>query len=259
MIVVWAPLRKERNQEQHALGGNTSPSAAGSPPQNVRQQVHLAKDDDLEPTLVLPATAPGAAADEPGRPHTDLEARLERLFVRGRELAGTLIRPEVDILEMGIVAASEAHRRHILTMVPHCHNRPTTLQLAMGALTVYNLRTSDYRPVGGTRTFGPTTVCFLPTMGCPGGPSKGVFSSSALRRVKAKMIALEGLFRELGAPRGVTILRRMVAIREPRGSGGRPRDGRSMVRTSPCVRHRHGASSPNGADDGQAPRGQYRW
>ena len=26
----------------------------------------------------------GAAADEPGRPHTDLEARLERLFVRGR-------------------------------------------------------------------------------------------------------------------------------------------------------------------------------
>ena len=31
-------------------------------------------------------------------PRTDLEARLERLFTRGRELAGRLIRPEVDIL-----------------------------------------------------------------------------------------------------------------------------------------------------------------
>ena len=40
-------------------------------------------DDDLEPTLVLPATTPNAAANEPGRPHADLEARLERPFVRG--------------------------------------------------------------------------------------------------------------------------------------------------------------------------------
>ena len=31
----------------------------------------------------------------PGRPHTDLEARLERLFTRGRDL----IRPEFDNLE----------------------------------------------------------------------------------------------------------------------------------------------------------------
>ena len=54
---------------------------------------------------MLPATAPGAAADGPGRPRTDLEARLERFFVRGWELAGTLIRPEVGILEMGNVAA----------------------------------------------------------------------------------------------------------------------------------------------------------
>ena len=85
VLVVWAPPRKKRNQEQHALNGNTSPSAAGSPARSVRQR----NDCDLEPTLVLPATAPGAAADGPGRLHIDLEARL---FTRGRELAGTLVR-----------------------------------------------------------------------------------------------------------------------------------------------------------------------
>ena len=144
VLVVWAPPRKMRNQQQHALKRD---SAAGSPPRSVRQRVDLANDDDLEPTLVLPATAPGAAAHGPGRPHTDLEARLERLFTRGRELAGTLTRPEVDILEMRIVAATEAHRRHILTMVPDWHNRPVIEQLALGALAVYNLRPSDCTPV----------------------------------------------------------------------------------------------------------------
>ena len=90
VLVVWAPLGKKRNQEQHALNGNTSPSAAESPPRSVRQRVDLANDDYLEPTLVLPATAPSAAADGPGRP---------RLFTRGREFSGTLTRPEVDTLE----------------------------------------------------------------------------------------------------------------------------------------------------------------
>ena len=146
VLVVWAPPRKKRDQEQHALHGNTS--AAGSPPRSVQQRVDLANDDDLEPTLMLPATAPGAAAHGPGRPHTDLEARLERLFTRGRELAGTLTRPEVDILEMGIVAATEAHRRHILTMVPDWHKRPVNnMQLALGVLAVYNLGPSEYTPV----------------------------------------------------------------------------------------------------------------
>ena len=41
----------------HALNGNTS--AAGSPPRSVRKRGDLANDDDLEPTLVLPRTAPG--------------------------------------------------------------------------------------------------------------------------------------------------------------------------------------------------------
>ena len=103
VLVVWAPPRKKRNQEHHALNGNTSPSA-GYPPRSARQRVDLANDDDLEPTLVLPVTAPGAAADWPGRPRADLQALLERLLTRGRELAGTITRLEVDTLEMGIVA-----------------------------------------------------------------------------------------------------------------------------------------------------------
>ena len=90
-----------------------------------REHVALANDDDLEPTLVLPAAAPGAAAHGPERSHSGLEAHLERLFKRGRELAGTLFRPEVDILKVGIVVATKAHRRHILTMVPDRHNRPS--------------------------------------------------------------------------------------------------------------------------------------
>ena len=67
--------------------------------------------------------------------------------MRSRQLAGTIIRSEVDTLEMGIVAATEAHRRHILTMVPDQHNRPVIMQLALGALAVYNLRPSDCTPV----------------------------------------------------------------------------------------------------------------
>ena len=45
VLVVWAPPRKKRNQEQHALNGNIPPSAAGSPPRGVRQRVDLANDD----------------------------------------------------------------------------------------------------------------------------------------------------------------------------------------------------------------------
>ena len=102
VLVVWAPPRKKRNQVQHAMNGNTSAS-------------------DSE--LTSPTTT------------TDFEARLERLFVRGRELAGTLIRPEVDILEMGIVEATEAHRRHILAMVPDWHNRPVIMHWARSPCT----------------------------------------------------------------------------------------------------------------------------
>ena len=159
---------------------------------------------------MLPATAPGAAANEPGRPQTGLEARLERLFTRGRELAGTLIRPEVDILEVGIVAANEAHSRHILTTVPDGHNRPVLTQLALGALAMYNLRPSDYTPVedvnilwalaGGLHVRARNGVLFT-YHGFSWRAFEGVVSSSAplgaarSETIKAGMTALEGLFR----------------------------------------------------------------
>ena len=82
---------------------------------------------------------------------------------------------------MGIVAATEAHRRHTLAMVPNCHNRPVITQLALGALAMYNLRPSDHTPVeevnilwaleGGLHV----RVCSSPTTGSPGGLSKGFF------------------------------------------------------------------------------------
>ena len=107
VLVVWAPPRKKRNQEQHALNGNTSPSTAGSPPRSARQGVHLANDDDLEATWTSPGVmklAWNVSSCEAG--------------------VGRHPYPPVDILEMVIVAATEAHRRHILTMVLHWHNRP---------------------------------------------------------------------------------------------------------------------------------------
>ena len=82
------------------------------------------------------------------------------------------------------------------------------MQLALGALAVYNLRPSDYTPVeevnilwaleGGLHTRAHNGVLFtyhafsLRTF-------EGVFSSSAPRRIKAKKMTLEGLFRKLGA------------------------------------------------------------
>ena len=214
LLVVWASPRKKRNQEQHALNGNTSPSVAGSPPRSARQRVHIANDDVLEPTLVLPATALDAVANEPGRLHTDLEARLERLFARGMELAGTLVCPKVDVQEMGIVAATEAHRQHILTVEPDWHNRPVMMQLALGALAVCNRRPSDCTPVEEVNTLWALEVNshFRGHKGVlfshHGFSWQGVFSSSTLRRAKAKN---DGAGRSLpqiaGPPRGVTVTR----------------------------------------------------
>ena len=118
-------------------------------------------------------------------------------------MAGTSIRPEVDILETGIVVATEAHRRHTLAMVPDWHNRTVIMQLAFGALAVYNLRPLDHTPVeevdilwaleGGTHIRAHNGAL---------GLFERVFLSSASRRIKANMMALEGLFRKLGAHMG---------------------------------------------------------
>ncbi len=44
---------------------------------------------------------------QPAHTHSALEDRLERLFAQGRDLASSLVRPEENIDEMGIVAATE--------------------------------------------------------------------------------------------------------------------------------------------------------
>ena len=138
------PIHKEQMTSPRRLGASAVHTRRPQlPGRSLRQRVDLANDDDdLKRTLVLPATAPGAAADGPGRPHTDLEARLERLFTRGRDLAGTIIRPEVDILEMASSRPPKRTDGNILTMVPDWHNRPVIMQLALGALAVCNLRPS---------------------------------------------------------------------------------------------------------------------
>ena len=84
---------------------------------------------------------------QPAHTHTALEDRLERLFAQGRDLASSLVRPEENIDEMGIVAATETLKRYILTSVPAWQNRPIMLQVALGALAVFHLRPSDYTPV----------------------------------------------------------------------------------------------------------------
>ena len=159
---------------EHALNGNTSPSAAGSPPRSLRQRVDLANDDgpgagcSLRPRRMLPQTSPGP---------------LVRLFTRGRELAGTLIRPEVDILEMGIVATTEAHRRQhpddgsrLAQQARYPAARigrsrcvqPETLGLHAGR--------GGEHPQGSRRgacTNAPTMVCFSPTTRSPADLRRG--------------------------------------------------------------------------------------
>ena len=94
--LVWFSSCKKRNQEQHAVNGNTSSPSAGSPSRSVRPRLSAANDDDLEQTMVIPTTALGGVDDATVRSHGEIEACLECLFTRGRESAGTLVRPEVD-------------------------------------------------------------------------------------------------------------------------------------------------------------------
>ena len=77
------------------------------------------------------------AGSQPAHTHTALEDRLERLFAQGRDLASSLVRPEENIDEMGIVAATETLKRYILTSVPAWQNRPIMLQVALGALQCF--------------------------------------------------------------------------------------------------------------------------
>ena len=99
-------------------------------------------DDDLD--NLLPGTM--VVAPTPVHPRTEIEDRLGSLFTQECELASTLAHPEENIDDMGIVAATEALKKHILRLVPDWRDRPVMLQMALGALAVFHLRPSDYTP-----------------------------------------------------------------------------------------------------------------
>ena len=98
----------------------------------------MADDDDLDALFL--ATMVGAPTSVHQR---SIEDRLESLFSRGWDLANTLVRPEENIDDMGSVAATEALKRQILSLVPAWHNR----QVALGALAVFHSRPTDHTPV----------------------------------------------------------------------------------------------------------------
>ena len=187
---------RSSSSEQHALNGNSRLRPPGLLLGASDKELTSSQDDDLEPTLVLPATAPGAAAD--GSLGTSFHARQavggHHYPVGGRHPGD------------GHRRGTEAHRRHVLTMVPDQHNRPVVMQLALGALAVYNLRPSDYTPVeevnilwdleGSLHTRAQNGVLFT-HHGFPGGPSNW-FSRRPLYGVSRRRL-LEGLFRKLGA------------------------------------------------------------
>ena len=181
VVVVWAPSRKKRNQQQHALNGNTFSPGRRVTLRSVRQCVHIANDDDLEPTMVLPTTALDAAVNEPVRLHNDLEARLERLFTRGQGLACTLIRPEDDVQDgdrRGHRCAQTAHPYGGTRLAQQARNAPTRIGRARSVLPL----PSDYTPIeevnilcsfdGNSYTRAHNGVLFT-TTGFPGKAAKG--------------------------------------------------------------------------------------
>ena len=132
VLVVLATPRKKRNQKQHALTGNTSPSAAGSPPRSVRQRVDLANDDDLEPR---------------------------------QRVGGHPYPPEGDILTM----VPDWHNRPVIMQLSFCalagcNLRPSDYTPVEGVNVVWALE-------GGLHTRA-TMVCSSPATGSLGGPSK---------------------------------------------------------------------------------------
>ena len=180
-------------------------------------------DDDMDALFL--ATMVGAPTSVHQR--TEIDDQLESLFSRGRELANTLVRPEENIDDMGIVATTEALKRHILPLVPVWHDRPVMLQVALGALAVFHLRPSDNTPVEevnvllaleGNSFIRAHGVLFT-NHGFSWREFAGVFSSSTLRRIKSDMMALEGLFWKIGTATARdrdSVIHRIVALRTPR-------------------------------------------
>ena len=190
-----------------------------------------------------------------------LSISVRSLFSRGRELANTLVRPDENIDDMGIVVGTEALKRHVLSLVPVCHSRLVKLQGALGALVVFHPRPSDYIPVEEVnvlwaleghsfiRAYGG--VLFT-NHGFSWRKFEGVFFSSALRRSKSNMLALEGLFQKIGTATARdrdTVIHRIVALRTPRDAA----DDKALAAL--WFQHSHaaatGAEPPR--DEGDAP------
>ena len=205
---------------------------------------------------------------QPAHTHTALEDRLERLFAQGRDLASTLVRPEENIDDMGIVAATETLKRYILTLVPTWQNRPIMLQVTLGAFAVFHLRPSDYTPVeevnvlwaleGDSFLRAHGGVLFT-HHGYSWREFEGIFCSSALRRILGKMMALEGLFRKTGnataRDRG-SVIRRIAALRTPRDAEDDP------ALDAPWFGHLRaavtGAEPPRDGSDARGPLGSSK-
>ena len=225
------------------MNGNTATPDAASLMRNVQQRVRTANDDELDaslaPTVVVPPSpappadlffganiqpdlamldddglddfVPATVVHAPTSAHQymGIEERLETLFARGEELATTLVRPDESIDDMGLVAATKALKRHILSLVPAWHNRPVMLEIALGALAVFHLRPSDYTPVEevnilwaleGNSIIRARGGVLYTYHGFSWRKFEGVFSSSALRRIKRKMMALEVFTVKLARP-----------------------------------------------------------
>ena len=150
-------------------------------------------------------------------------------------------------LEMGIVVATEAHRRHILTMVS---------RLAQQA------RYHAAR-IGRARYVQPETIGIHAGRGGehPLGSRRGLFTSTAYHGED------DGAGRSLSVkwwlPRGETVTRSCVEWRLLGCLAGwrTTPDGCAVVRAPPCVRHRHGPPHGLVLTTGQpaGPRGLCRW
>ena len=134
------------------------------------QQISVSLEPNAQPGPVLaddhgtgalfedPAVHPPVdhlVGSQPAHTPTALEDRLERLFAQGRDLVSNLVRPEENIGDMGIVAATETLKRYILTLVAALQNRPIMLQVVLGACSVPLTSFRLHHCGGGQRPVGP--------------------------------------------------------------------------------------------------------
>ena len=95
---------------------------------NAQPGLDMADDDDVDALFSATMVAPTSVHQR-----TEIEGPLESLFSRERELASTLVRHEENIDDMGIVAATQALKKHILSLVPLWHGRTNCAACGLGS------------------------------------------------------------------------------------------------------------------------------